>query len=237
LTNSHGTDSGQSAKRVSVAKPLLLLGLLLVLGIAVWVFQLQDYVEETYLRQLVASFGIWGPIIFLIIWTIAPALLLPGLPITLAGGVLFGPFWGVVYTIIGATAGASLAFLVARYLAREWVAHKLSGTKLKSLDDKVAQHGWKVVAFTRVVPVFPYFLVNYAFGLTRITLGAFAVATFFGMIPLTIAFVYFASHILDLFKGNLSPGLIIGVVLVGLAGLIPVVYKRIKARQGEPLEL
>ncbi len=237
MADGHGMDPVQAAPKVSITRPLIFLGLLLGIVATVRFFHLQDYVEEQYLRQLVASVGIWGPIVYLIIWTLAPALLLPGLPITLAGGVLFGPLWGVVYATMGSTAGASLAFLVARYLAREWVAHKLSGTKLRALDDKVAKHGWKIVAFTRLVPVFPYFLVNYAFGLTRISLAAFAVATFFAMIPWTIAFVYFASHMLDLFRGNLSPGLVIGVILVALMSLIPVIYKRIKARQGEPLEL
>ena len=101
----------------------------------------------------------------------------------------------------------------------------------------MARHGWKIVAFTRLVPVFPYFLVNYAFGLTRISLAAFAIATFFAMIPLTIAYTYFASHILDLLKGQVSSGLIVGVILVALASLIPLVYKRLKGSQKDPLEL
>jgi uncharacterized membrane protein YdjX (TVP38/TMEM64 family) len=237
MTHGRDTDPVQTLKRASITKPLIFLGMLLVIIPVVRLLHLQDYLEEQYLRQMVASFGIWGPIVYLTIWTLAPSLLLPGLPIMLAGGVLFGPFWGVVYVTLGATTGASLAFLVARYLAREWVAHKLSCTKLKFLDDKVAQHGWKIVAFTRLVPVFPYFLVNYAFGLTRISLAAFALATFFAMIPLTIAFVYFASHILDLLKGDISPGVIVGVILVALISLIPFIYRRIKARQGESLEL
>jgi rSAM/selenodomain-associated transferase 1 len=237
MTDGHATEPVQTLKRASIAKPLIFLGMLLVIITAVRLTHLQDYLEEQYLRQLMASFGIWGPIVYLTIWTLAPSLLLPGLPIMLAGGVLFGPFWGVVYVTLGATTGGSLAFLVARYLAREWVGHKLSGTRLQVLDDKVAQHGWKIVAFTRLVPVFPYFLVNYAFGLTRISLAAFALATFFAMIPLTIAFVYFASHILDLLKGNISPGLIVGVVLVAAVSFIPFVYKKVKARQGESLEL
>ena len=237
MTNSLGKDTAPAPKRVSITKPLIFLGGLLVIALLVRLFHLQDYLEEQHLRQLVASFGFWGPVVFLTIWALAPPLLLPGLPITLAGGVLFGPFWGVVYTIFGATAGASLAFLAARYLTREWVAAKLSNSKLTALDDKVARHGWKIVAFTRLVPVFPYFLVNYAFGLTRISLAAFAIATFFAMIPLTIAYTYFASHILDLLKGQVSSGLIVGAILVALASLIPLVYKRLKGRQKDPLEL
>ncbi len=225
-----------SSPPVSLIRPLIFISGLVLIIVIVRLFHLQDYVEEQRLRQFIASFGIWGPSIYLLVWFTAPALFLPGLPITLAGGVLFGPFWGVVYTAIGSGVGACLAFLVARYLARDWVAAKLRGTKLASLDDRVARHGWKIVAFTRLIPIFPYFLLNYAFGLTRISLGAFALATLFAMLPWTIAFVYFSSHILDLVQGNLSPGLIIGIILVALMSLIPVVYKRVKARQGEPLE-
>jgi uncharacterized membrane protein YdjX (TVP38/TMEM64 family) len=170
------------------------------------------------------------------VWTVGP-LFLPGLPITLAGGVLFGPVWGVVYTAFGATFGAGLVFLVARYLARDWVTGKLAGTRLMSLDDKVARHGWKIVAFTRLIPVFSFSLLNYAFGLTRIAFWPYLAATFVAMLPSTIAFVYFSSNLLDLIHGRISRGLIIGVILVFIVSLVPVIYKRLKAKAGEPVEL
>ena len=167
----------------------------------------------------------------------APPLFLPGLPIGLAGGILFGPFWGVVYTIFGATIGATLAFLVARYLARDWVAAKLTGSKLATLDEKVGQHGWKIVALTRLVPLFPYNLLNYAFGLTRISLMAYVASTFIFMLPMTIAIIYFSANILDLLQGRVTKELVIGIILVILVTtLIPRLYKKFRARQGEALE-
>jgi uncharacterized membrane protein YdjX (TVP38/TMEM64 family) len=173
---------------------------------------------------------------YLVVWTVGP-LFLPGLPITLAGGVLFGPFWGVVYTAFGSAMGAALVFLVSRYLARDWVAERLAGTRLMSLDDKVARHGWKIVAFTRLVPVFSYTLLNYAFGLTRISFWPFLATTFVCMLPVTIAFVYFSSNILDLFHGQISKELVIGVILVTLVSLIPLIYKRLKPKAADPLEM
>ena len=149
-------DPPQTGK-VSPLRPLLLLLLLAGIILTVRLLHLDQYLEKERLRQFVAAYGVWGPIIYLTIWTLAPPLFLPGLPITLAGGLLFGPFWGVIYTIFGATAGATLAFLVARYLARDWVAGKLAGTRLLSLDEKVAQQGWEIVAFTRLIPIFPFF--------------------------------------------------------------------------------
>jgi uncharacterized membrane protein YdjX (TVP38/TMEM64 family) len=225
------------AAKTSPLKPLLFLLLIAVAIITVRLLNLDQYLEKERLRQFVAGYGVWGPIVYLAIWTLAPPLFLPGLPITLAGGILFGPFWGVVYVIFGSTAGATVAFLVARYLAREWVAGKLQGTRLLALDEKVAQEGWEIVAFTRLIPIFPFFLLNYAFGLTRINLVPYVLATFFGMMPLTIAYVYFSANVLDLFTGKVSKELIIGIILVALVSLIPFVYKKIKAKKGESLEI
>jgi uncharacterized membrane protein YdjX (TVP38/TMEM64 family) len=224
-------------RKVSPLKPLLFILLLAVIIFAVRYFQLNQYLEKERLRQFVAGYGIWGPIVYLTIWTLAPPLFLPGLPITLAGGVLFGPFWGTVYTIFGATVGATLAFLVARYLARDWVAAKIAGTRLATLDDKVAREGWEIVAFTRLIPIFPFFLLNYAFGLTRIPLLHYILATFFGMIPITAAYVYFSANVLDLFQGKFSKELLIGVLLLALVSTIPFIYKKIKAKRGESIEL
>jgi uncharacterized membrane protein YdjX (TVP38/TMEM64 family) len=159
--------------------------------------------------------------------------LLPGLPITIAGGILFGPFWGVVYTITGSTIGASLAFLVARYVARDWVAARLTGSKWEKLDSEVAQHGWKVVAFTRLIPAFPFNLLNYAFGLTRVPFAHYVAATFVCMLPACIAFIVFSSSLLELIKGNITPTSLLGIGLIVLVSLIPVVYRRFKSRKRE----
>ena len=101
----------------------------------------------------------------------------------------------------------------------------------------MARHGWKIVAFTRLVPVFSYTLLNYAFGLTQISFWPFLAATFVCMLPVTIAFVYFSANILDLCHGHISRELIIGVILVILVSLIPLIYKRLKAKAADPLEM
>lgn len=224
-------------KKASFTRPLILVLLLVGIILAVRVFNLQQYLEKERLRLFIASYGLWGPLIYLAIWTIAPSLFLPGLPITVAGGVLFGPFWGVVYTIFGATIGATLAFLVARYLARDWVEAKIADTRLQTLDDQVARQGWKIVAFTRLIPIFPFFLLNYAFGLTRISLKAYVITSFFGMMPATIAYVYFSSNILDLLQGRVSKEFLIGAALVALVSLIPWIYKKVKAMRGETQDI
>jgi uncharacterized membrane protein YdjX (TVP38/TMEM64 family) len=224
-----------TGKKAAVIRPLLFL-LLIAAVIAVQYLHPEQYLDQERLRQFGASHRVLLPLMYLAVWTVGP-LFLPGLPITLAGGVLFGPFWGVVYVAIGSTLGAALVFLVARYLARDWVAAKLAGTRLTSLDEKVARHGWKIVAFTRLIPVFSFSLLNYAFGLTRISFWPYLAATFVFMLPSTIAYVYFSSNILGFLQGKISSGLIIGVILVVVVSLIPMIYKWRKAQAGEPLDL
>ena len=224
-----------TGKKAAVIRPLLFL-LLIAAVIAVQYLHPEQYLDQERLRQFGASHRVLLPLMYLAVWTVGP-LFLPGLPITLAGGVLFGPFWGVVYVAIGSTLGAALVFLVARYLARDWVAAKLAGTRLVSLDEKVARQGWKIVAFTRLIPVFSFSLLNYAFGLTRISFWPYLAATFVFMLPSTIAYVYFSSNILGFLQGKISSGLIIGVILVVVVSLIPMIYKWRKAQAGEPLDL
>jgi uncharacterized membrane protein YdjX (TVP38/TMEM64 family) len=232
MANFPGSDTPATGKKISTIRPLLFL-LLIVAVVAVQQFHLEQYLDHGRLVRFGADHRLMLPLIYLAVWAVGP-LFMPGLPITLAGGVLFGPIWGVVYTSLGSTIGAGLVFLVARYLARDWVAGKLAGTRLMSLDDKVARHGWKIVALTRLVPVFSFSLLNYAFGLTRISFWPYLGATFVCMLPSTIAFVYFSSNIVDLLRGNISTGLIVGVVLVILVSLVPVVYRWRRARAGEP---
>ncbi len=227
---------GSPPKKASFTRPLIFLLALVGLFIAARGFHLQEYLQEERLRQFIAAYGMWGPVIYLLVWAIGPILLVPGSVLTLAGGVLFGPVLGVVYTTIGATIGASLAFLVARYLARDWVASKIWGTRLARLDEKVTTHGWKIVVLARLLGV-PYVLLNYALGITQVPLLPYALATCFGMLPWTIALILVSSNLLALLRGQVSIWLIIGVILVALVALLPLAIKKIKARRGESLEI
>jgi uncharacterized membrane protein YdjX (TVP38/TMEM64 family)/Fe-S oxidoreductase len=217
-------------------KPLIFLALLVAAITGVHLSGAAHYLQQERLRELIAGYGALAPAIYILIYALAPVLLLPGLPITIAGGIMFGPFWGVVYTITGATIGASLAFMVARYVARDWVAARLIGPKWKKLDSEVARHGWKVVAFTRLIPAFPFNLLNYAFGLTKIPFAHYLVATFVCMLPACIAFIVFSSSLLGLIRGNVSPTALLGIALIVLVSLIPVIYRRFKGRQAVEVE-
>jgi uncharacterized membrane protein YdjX (TVP38/TMEM64 family)/Fe-S oxidoreductase len=228
------TFAGREASgKGAMGRFLLFLFFVVAVIAAVKVTGASRYLEPQTLRTWVQGCGILAPAVYICVYAVAPALFLPGLPITIAGGILFGPFWGVVYAIIGSTLGACLAFLVSRYLAREWVEERLRSPRWRSLDEGVQKHGWKIVAFTRLIPLFPFNLLNYAFGLTRIGFREYAVATFLCMLPGCIAFIVFSSSILDLIRGKVSLTFVIGLALVALVSMFPLIYRRYKAKRGE----
>ena len=217
-------------------KPLILLLLVGGMILAGRALQSQQYLEKKHLRHLVAAYGMWGPVAYLSFWLLVTGMYMPVTPLILAGGVLFGPVWGEIYVLIGATASAVLTFLVSRYLARDWVTGKLSGTRLMGLDEKVARQGWKIVALSRIIPI-PFPLVNSAFGLTRVSLLSFVVATCFGLFPVTMAYVYFSDNLFDLLQGRLSWQVMLGVLLVALAVITPLLYKQFKAKGEVEVEI
>ncbi|MGE5657752.1 MAG: TVP38/TMEM64 family protein [Actinomycetota bacterium] len=137
--------------------------------------------------------GIWGPIAFIAIYNFATVLFIPGSILTLGGGVLFGVVWGSIYVFIAATLGAICAFLIGRYFSRAWVAQQLENhPKFKAIDRAVAREGFKIVFLTRLSPIFPYNLLNYAFGVTQVSLKDYCLGSL-GMIPGTILYVYLGS--------------------------------------------
>lgn len=216
----------------SKIKFIALIVILLTIFSLVKYFGLGSYLDKDRLKDIVESAGIWAPIVFVLFYSAAPSLMLPGLPITVVGGILFGPFWGVLYVAIGANIGATIAFLIARYLGRDWVGKMIEGTKLASLDSEVEKQGWKIVAFTRLIPLFPFNLLNYAFGLTNIKTSHYILASFIFMLPGITAYVVFSSSLLDVFQGNISKEFIIGVTLVVMVSLIPILYKKFKKQSG-----
>jgi uncharacterized membrane protein YdjX (TVP38/TMEM64 family) len=142
----------------------------------------------------VGTLGLWGPVLFILIYGAACVLLIPGSVLTLGAGALFGVVRGSIYVSIASLVGATAAFLVGRYLARDWVAKKVAGNpKFNAIDEAVARDGWKIVGLTRLSPVFPFVLLNYAFGLTRVSLRDYVLASWIGMMPGTVMYVYLGS--------------------------------------------
>lgn len=148
--------------------------------------------------EWVDGLGWAGGFAFMVIYIAATVAFLPGSILTLGAGVVFGVLWGTLYVFVGATLGAIAAFLVGRYLARGWISEKITGNqKFAAIDKAVAEEGFQIVFLTRLSPVFPFNLLNYAFGVTGVSLKDYALGSV-GMIPGTVMYVYIGSLAGDL---------------------------------------
>ncbi len=189
----------------------------------------RDQLDPAALEAWIAGFGITAPLVFVIVYALAAVLFLPGMVMTLAGGALFGPVWGTLINLLGATLGAMAVFLVARHLGSGWVARRLGG-RLKELVTGVEAEGWRFVAFVRLVPLFPYNLLNYALGLTRIRLWAYIGATFVFMAPGAFAYTYVGYAGRQAIAGGeaaIQTGLI-ALALLAAVAFLPRLVKRMR---------
>ncbi len=203
---------------------LLRFGLLLVLVIGITLAIIyRDQIDSSALEQWVQNAGAAGPVVFMLVYAIGTVFFLPGSVLTLAGGALFGPVWGTLYNLTGATLGAALAFLVARYLASDWVANKTGG-RVKQLITGVETEGWRFVAFVRLVPLFPFNLLNYALGLTRIGLWPYVIATYIFMLPGAFAYTYLGYAGREAVAGDMSLVQLIQMGSIALALLASVAF-------------
>jgi len=167
-------------------------------GIIMTVLALARYfnAQELLRRALdwVAQLGPWGAVLFTLIYIAAAVLLIPGSVLTMGAGAMFGLVGGTLVVSLASTAAATVAFLVGRHLAREAVRRRIEGNaRFDAIDRAVAAEGWKIVLLTRLSPVFPYTLLNYAFGLTQVKLGHYVLASWIGMLPGTVMYVYFGT--------------------------------------------
>ena len=181
-----GASGGVAMNNNRLIRILLLLGLLAGVVLAIIY---RDQFDGAAFEAWIRDAGPVAPLLFMLVYALAAVLFLPGSILTLAGGALFGPVLGTLYNLTGATLGATLAFLIARYLASDWVAEKTGG-RVKQLINGVEGEGWRFVAFVRLVPLFPFNLLNYALGLTRLRLLHYIIATYLFMLPGAIAYTY-----------------------------------------------
>ena len=209
------------------ARPALILALLIagVVGArALGLGELIRLENAARLKRWIENFGALAPVVFVVGYVLAVIFFVPALPMTVLAGVAFGPVWGALYAWIAATTGAALSLLAARYgvrgLVDRWVQ---ASPRFARMDAQVAEHGWRIVMVTRLVPIFPFNLQNYAYGLTRIGFWPYAITSAICMLPGTAAFT-FAGGALSEGRGDLRRTLgylaVAGVLLV-LVSLIP----------------
>ena len=221
----------------------LVLGLLVVAAIAVYhAYDLGQYLSFEFLKTHRARFLAYAHThdtmavaAFIILYCVTAAFSVPGdILLTMVGGFLFGPLVGTLYVNIGATAGATLAFLAARYLLRDWVESR-HGDRLGPFQEGFKQNAFSYLVTLRLIPAVPFVLVNLVSGLTRIEVGTFVRATSLGMIPASFVFAYAGRQLgmINSVKEIASPPVLLAFTLLGLLALTPVLYRRLAARVGE----
>lgn len=231
-------ESSTSQKNGGLGK--LLLGLSVGLGVAAFFyFDLGRYLSldglksnRDHLLAFTEANYSAAVAIFIVGYCVVVGLSLPGGAImTLGGGFLFGSVLGTLYVNVGATVGATLAFLVARYLLRDWVEQKF-GNRLGPIQEGFAKNAFSYLMTLRLIPLFPFFLVNMVSGLTRVKIGTYMAATSLGIIPGSFVFAYAGRQLgtINSLKEIASPNVLIAFTLLGLLALVPILYKKFFGR-------
>lgn len=184
------------------------------------------------LRELVhANYGRSVPV-YILAYVVITALSVPGATVmTIAGGFLFGVFQGAIYTDAAATAGATLAFLVSRYLAGGWVQARYAA-RLQKFNREVEENGYRYLLTLRLIPLVPFFLINLLAGLTRIRVWTFAWTTALGILPGTLVYTFAGSRLqmIEAPGDILSPRVLAAFVLIALLPVSSVIYRRLHPR-------
>ncbi|MCK5394750.1 MAG: VTT domain-containing protein [Gammaproteobacteria bacterium] len=195
-----------------------------------------EQLDATAIQNWIEEAGNAAPLLFMFVYIVGTVFFFPGAVLTLLGGALFGPVLGTVYNLTAATIGSMLSFLVARYLASDWVEKKTGG-KLKQLINGVENEGWRFVAFTRLVPLFPFNLLNYGLGLTKIKFSHYSIATYIFMLPGAIAYTYLGYIGKEAATGGegLIQKAMLALALLGLVAFLPRLIGSI--RKGDMLNI
>lgn len=215
-------------------KTLFLLLPLFALGYGIWAFQSGNLMTVDEFRGWICGHGIFGPLVFILVYGVLVTFGFPAVVCSAAGGLLFGRFYGTSLNLLGACLGASGAFFIARLLARDFIAEKFASAKwFNSFSRGIENDGFYYMLFVRLLPVFPFNGANYASGVTNIRYRHFLLATMIGMLPydfaVTNAVVEVGEAAAHGFK--LSPGLIAALSLLAFASLVPVRIKKYLEKQ------
>jgi uncharacterized membrane protein YdjX (TVP38/TMEM64 family) len=231
--NAHVSSSSAPRKK-SIWRPIVLGFIIIALMVLSYVFNLGGRLGE--LREWILSLGSYGPLVYILIYIVAVVFAIPGSIITILGGVLFGSVVGVVAVSIGSTIGASLAFLISRYVAREAIVQRFeSNKKFHRLDQLTKEHGAIIVAITRLLPFFPFNLLNYGFGLTHVPFWTYVFWSWVCMLPGTVLYVVGTDAVVSAISEKRIPwGLII--IFVIILGIITILVnqarKKLKSKEG-----
>jgi uncharacterized membrane protein YdjX (TVP38/TMEM64 family) len=186
----------RNSKRVTKAIILAIIIAGVITGI-IFLPMVKDWLIKSL--EWTQELGFWGPIFVIAFYIVACVLLLPGSILSLGAGFIFKVVRGIITVSIGSTLGACAAFWIGRTVARKWIAGKVAkNEKFAAIDEAVAKQGFKIVLLTRLSPIFPFNMLNYTFGLTKISFWKYALASWIGMMPGTVMYVYFGAGLRSL---------------------------------------
>ncbi len=212
-------NNSQSRKTNDWVKPVVFIALIIVLFIVMNSLGFGDNLQE--LQEWITSLGIWGPIAFFVIYIGAVIATIPGTIFGVIAGALFGSIIGVILISISSTVGASLTFLIARYLARDSVARWLLKNKtMQKLDRLTEEQGMILVGLTRLIPLFPFTLLNYGFGLTKVSFRTYVFWSWLCMLPGTIIVVVGTDALTQGLTQGRIPWELIGVLVISVCILV-----------------
>lgn len=225
------------ADRSVLKRPLILLVALASAIVVARTFDLGHQLGS--IRDWIDSLGVWSPFVFILIYAAAVILAVPGSAMTVLAGAIFGSGVGIVVVSAAATLGASLSFLVARYFARDATASWLSRTEtFRKLDEMTDQHGAVIVALTRLVPIFPFNLLNYGFGLTRVKFWTYVFWSWLCMLPGTVLYVVGADTLTRAISEDQLPWtliMVLGVTAVFMLIIVQLARGRLQKKTDEEL--
>lgn len=194
---------------------LLKLGTIVILAaVCGWVLWVHAnwFTDPTTVKAAVVACGVWGPIVYMLLYAVGPSVLVPGAVMTIAGGLAFGTGWGSVYSLIGADIGAVIAFAAGRWLGQSFV-ERLIGARFSAVLQKIARNGFQITLYLRIVPIIPYNAFNLLAGASPIAFSDYFWASMIGMIPGTIAFAFLG----DALWHPMSPRFFLAVLLIGVS--------------------
>jgi uncharacterized membrane protein YdjX (TVP38/TMEM64 family) len=215
-----GQPDRSGLNRLDVVKIAAIVGIVAVCG---WLLYAHSewFRDPKLVKAEVLQWGIWGPIIFMLLYAVGPSFLVPGAVMTIAGGLAFGTLWGSVYSLLGADIGAIVAFGAGRWLGKGFV-ERIVGERFHEVLRKIARHGFQIIFYLRMVPVIPYNALNLLAGASPITFRDYFWASMIGMVPGTILFAFLG----DALWHPLSPKFFLAILLIGISVLCGEVWRR-----------
>lgn len=218
--NNLGKPRGGGSTLMNVVKLTIIA---LLVGGSIWLLMAHSewFRDPKLVKVQVLQWGVWGPLVFMVLYAVGPSFLVPGAVMTIAGGLAFGTVWGSAYSLIGGDAGALIAFAAGRFLGKSFV-EQIVGERFHSTLQKIAKHGFQIIFYLRMVPVIPYNALNLLAGASPIAFRDYFWATMIGMVPGTILFAFLG----DALWHPLSPKFLLALLLIAVSVGCGELYRR-----------